>query len=160
MTDKEKKRKVAAAQEQADQDKSVGGRNAAAASKSGDRAGELMSIKSDGEGVIQIANDVVSSIAGLAVMEIEGVARLTGNITRELITKLGRKSLSKGIRLNFSGNEITVDVSIEVKFGYNIVEVSKNVQDRVKTNVNTMTGLKVSTVNVRVSGIDMDADDK
>ena len=145
MTDKEKKIKSAAAE----QDKAAG-----------NRAEDLMSIKADGEGVIQIANDVVSSIAGLAVMEIDGVARLTGNITRELVTKLGRKSLSKGIRLNFSGNELSVDVSIEVKFGYNIVEVSKNVQDRVKTNVNTMTGLKVSTVNVRVSGIDLDADTK
>ncbi|HCA21152.1 MAG TPA: Asp23/Gls24 family envelope stress response protein [Lachnospiraceae bacterium] len=142
MTDKDKKKKPAAAPEQAD------------------RSTELTAIKSDGEGVIQIANDVVSNIAGLAVMEIEGVSKLTGNITKELITKLGRKSLSKGIKLNFSGSELTVDVSIEVKFGYNIVEVSKSVQDRVKSNVNTMTGLKVSAVNVRVSGIDMDADDK
>ena len=142
MTDKDKKKKPVAAPEQAD------------------RSTELTAIKSDGEGVIQIANDVVSNIAGLAVMEIEGVSKLTGNITKELITKLGRKSLSKGIKLNFSGSELTVDVSIEVKFGYNIVEVSKSVQDRVKSNVNTMTGLKVSAVNVRVSGIDMDADDK
>ena len=142
MTDKDKKKKPVAASEQAD------------------RSTELTAIKSDGEGVIQIANDVVSNIAGLAVMEIEGVSKLTGNITKELITKLGRKSLSKGIKLNFSGSELTVDVSIEVKFGYNIVEVSKSVQDRVKSNVNTMTGLKVSAVNVRVSGIDMDADDK
>ena len=142
MTDKDKKKKPVAAPEQAD------------------RSTELTAIKSDGEGVIQIANDVVSNIAGLAVMEIEGVSKLTGNITKELITKLGRKSLSKGVKLNFSGSELTVDVSIEVKFGYNIVEVSKSVQDRVKSNVNTMTGLKVSAVNVRVSGIDMDADDK
>ena len=109
MTDKDKKKKPAAAPEQAD------------------RSTELTAIKSDGEGVIQIANDVVSNIAGLAVMEIEGVSKLTGNITKELITKLGRKSLSKGIKLNFSGRELTVDVSIEVKFGYNIVEVSKSV---------------------------------
>ena len=157
MADKEKRSKAAA---DAEHDKTAGGRNVAANTRTGDKADDLMSIKADGEGVIQIANDVVSSIAGLAVMEIDGVARLTGNITRELITKLGRKSLSKGIRLNFSGNELSVDVSIEVKFGYNIVEVSKSVQDRVKTNVNTMTGLKVSTVNVRVSGIDMDAEEK
>ena len=115
---------------------------------------DCTSIATESGGVIQIANDVVSNIAGLAVMEVEGVSKLTGNITRELITKLGRKSLSKGIRLDFSGNELKVEVSIEVKFGYNIVNVSKNVQDRVRSNINTMTGLKVSTVNVRVSGID------
>lgn len=117
---------------------------------------ELTSIESEGGGVIQIANDVISDIAALAVMEVDGVARLTGNITRELITKLGRKSLSKGIRLNFTENELTVDVSLEVRFGYNIVEVSKNVQERVKSNVSTMTGLSVSNVNVRISGIDME----
>lgn len=117
---------------------------------------ELTSIESEGGGVIQIANDVISDIAALAVMEVDGVARLTGNITRELITKLGRKSLSKGIRLNFTENELTVDVSLEVRFGYNIVEVSKNVQERVKSNVSTMTGLNVSNVNVRISGIEME----
>lgn len=120
---------------------------------------ELTSIESEGGGVIQIANDVISDIAALAVMEVDGVARLTGNITRELITKLGRKSLSKGIRLNFTENELTVDVSLEVRFGYNIVEVSKNVQERVKSNVSTMTGLSVGAVNVRISGIDMESRD-
>jgi uncharacterized alkaline shock family protein YloU len=121
---------------------------------------DCTSIATESGGVIQIANDVVSNIAGLAVMEVEGVSKLTGNITKELITKLGRKSLSKGIRLDFSGNELKVDVSIEVKFGYNIVNVSKNVQDRVRSNINTMTGLKVNMVNVRVSGIDTASGEK
>lgn len=108
----------------------------------------------DGIGFIRIADDVVSNIAGLAVTEVDGVARLAGNIPNELISKLGKKNLSKGIRVVYAEDHFTVDVSVVVKFGYNIVEVSKAIQDKVKQALHTMTGLTASKVNVRVSGID------
>ncbi len=108
----------------------------------------------DGIGFIRIADDVVSNIAGLAVTEVDGVARLAGNIPNELISKLGKKNLSKGIRVVYAEDHFTVDVSVVVKFGYNIVEVSKAIQDKVKQALYTMTGLTASKVNVRVSGID------
>ena len=115
----------------------------------------VLTIKDDeGLGFIQIADDVVSNIAGLAVTEVDGVSKLTGNIPNELIAKLGKKNLSKGIRVTYAENTFTVDVSVVVKFGFNIVDVSKAVQDKVKQALFTMTGLKVSKVNVRVSGID------
>ena len=114
----------------------------------------------DNGGFIQIADDVVSSIAGLAIMEVEGVARLTGNITKDLITKLGKKNLAKGIRIDFGENGITIDNSIEVIFGYNIVDVCKDVQEKVKTNISSMTGLSVKKVNVRVSSVDIDEKEK
>ena len=117
-------------------------------------------IEGDGSGFIQIADDVVSSIVGLACTEVEGVARLTGNITRDLVAKLGKNNLSKGIIVQYEDDKVKVDVSVEVKFGYNIVNVSKNVQDRVRSNINTMTGLKVNMVNVRVSGIDTASGEK
>jgi uncharacterized alkaline shock family protein YloU len=108
----------------------------------------------EGSGFIRIADDVVSNIAGLAVTEVDGVSRLTGNIPNELISKLGKKNLSKGIRVTYQNRTFTVDVSVVVKFGFNIVEVSKSVQEKVKQALLTMTGLSVSKVNVRVSGID------
>lgn len=115
----------------------------------------VLTIKDDeGLGFIQIADDVVSNIAGLAVTEVDGVSKLTGNIPNELIAKLGKKNLSKGIRVTYAENTFTVDVSVVVKFGFNIVDVSKAIQDKVKQALFTMTGLNVSKVNVRVSGID------
>lgn len=108
----------------------------------------------EGIGFIQIADDVVSNIAGLAATEADGVARLSGNVPNELISKLGKKSLSKGIRVTYADNTFTVDVSVIVKFGFNIVEVSRAVQEKVIQALLTMTGLTVSKVNVRVAGVD------
>jgi Uncharacterized protein conserved in bacteria len=112
-----------------------------------------------GSGIVQIADDVVSSIVGLAVTEVEGVSRLSGDISRELVAKLGKKNLSKGVVVSFEEAEdgtkkVKVNTSIKIKFGYNILEVSANVQEKVKSALLTMTGLECSSVNVKVSGID------
>ena len=74
----------------------------------------------EGIGFIRIADDVVSNIAGLAVTEVDGVSKLTGNIPNELISKLGKKNLSKGIRVVYADNTFTVDVSVVVKFGCSV----------------------------------------
>jgi Uncharacterized protein conserved in bacteria len=113
-------------------------------------------IDEDGSsGYIQIADDVVSSIIGLAVTEVDGVSKLTGDITRDLVAKLGKNSLSKGVRVIFDDEEnLKVYVSIEIKFGYNIVDVSRAIQEKVKQSLLTMTGLECSTVNVKISSID------
>ena len=112
-----------------------------------------------GSGIVQIADDVVSSIVGLAVTEVEGVSRLSGDISRELVAKLGKKNLSKGVVVSFEEaddgtKKVKVNTSIKIKFGYNILEVSANVQEKVKSALLTMTGLECSSVNVKVSGID------
>lgn len=108
----------------------------------------------ENKGIIQIADDVVSSIVGLAVTEVDGVSKLTGDITREIISRLGKNNLSKGIKVTYEEDSVSVDVSVCVKFGYNIVDVSKAVQEKVKQSLLTMTGLKCSVVNVKVSSID------
>ena len=112
-------------------------------------------VEDSSAGIIQIADDVVSSIVGLAVTEVDGVTKLTGDITREIVAKLGKNNLSKGIKVTYEEDgKVQVDVSVEIKFGYNIVDVSKAIQERVKSSLLTMTGLETSVVNVRVSGID------
>lgn len=114
-----------------------------------------LTIREEGEaGFIQIADDVVSNIAGLAVTEVDGVSRLTGNVPNDLIAKMGKKNLAKGVRVTYTEDSFRVDVSVVVKFGFNLVEVSKAIQDKVKQALQTMTGLTPSVVNVRVSSID------
>ena len=116
--------------------------------------------ENSGKGIVQIADDVVSSIIGLAVTEVDGVSKLTGDITRDIVAMLGKKNLSKGIKVEKSDELLKVSVSVEIKFGYNIMAVSKEIQEKVRQSLLTMTGLECSEVNVRVSGIDFTEDAK
>ena len=101
-------------------------------------------IKEDHLGEVKIADEVVAIIAGLAATEVEGVSSMAGNITNEIVSKLGMKNLSKGIFVEVLDNEVKVDVAINIAYGYSIPEVSKKVQDRVKSAIENMTGLNVA----------------
>ena len=114
-----------------------------------------LKIKEDQMGVIRVADEVVSIIAGLAATEVEGVASMAGNITNEIVAKTGVKYLAKGIRVEVLDGLVTVDVNLNIKYGYAIPEVSGNVQERVRTAIETMTGLEVGTINVRIASVDM-----
>ena len=114
-----------------------------------------LKIKEDQMGVIRVADDVVSIIAGLAATEVEGVASMAGNITNEIVAKTGIKNLAKGIRVEVLDGIVTVDVNLNIRYGYAIPEVSGNVQERVRTAIETMTGLEVGTINVRIASVDM-----
>ena len=114
-----------------------------------------LKIKEDQMGVIRVADDVVSIIAGLAATEVEGVASMAGNITNEIVAKTGIKNLAKGIRVEVLDGIVTVDVNLNIRYGYAIPEVSGNVQDRVRTAIETMTGLEVGTIKVRIASVDM-----
>lgn len=111
-------------------------------------------------GDIQIADDVIAIIAGLAATEVEGVAKMYGNITNELVSKLGMKNLSKGVKVLVSPDDVKVDLSLELKYGYSVMEVSEVVQEKVKQAIETMTGLTVSEVRVRIAGIAIDKESK
>ena len=107
-------------------------------------------------GDVKIAYDVIAIIAALAATEVSGVARMYGNITNELVSKLGMKKLSKGVRVKIEKDAIIVDLAIELEYGVSVPEISSKVQDRVKTAIENMTGLKVKEVNVRVAGVAVD----
>lgn len=107
-------------------------------------------------GEVQIADEVVAIIAGLAATEVDGVSSMAGNITNELVGKLGMKNLSKGVKIEVSEEHVSVDLSLNIKFGYNIPEVSERVQDRVKTAIENMTGLTVLDVNIRIAGVNLE----
>ena len=112
-------------------------------------------IKSDQVGDVRIADEVVAIIAGLATTEVEGVSSMAGNITNEIVSKLGMKNLSKGILVEVMENEVKLDVAINIAYGYSIPDVSAKVQDKVKSAIENMTGLTVAVVNVRIASVDM-----
>ena len=116
---------------------------------------KVFSIKEDHLGEVIIADEVVTIIAGLAATEVEGVSSMAGNITNELVSKLGKKNLAKGVKVEVVDNSVTVDVAINIAYGYAIPEISAKVQEKIKTAIETMTGLEVNAVNVRIASVDM-----
>lgn len=110
----------------------------------------------DGVGEVQIADEVVTIIAGLAATEVDGVASMAGNITNELVAKLGVKNLSKGVKVTVLEGVVSVDLSLNIQFGKNILETSKKVQERVKSSIENMTGLEVADVNIHIASVDME----
>ena len=109
------------------------------------------------KGEIKIADEVVAIIAALAATEVEGVASMAGNITNELIGKLGMKNLSKGVKVDVLERIVTVSLALNLKYNYSIVEVSARVQEKVKNAIENMTGLEVADVNIKVAGVEMES---
>lgn len=109
-------------------------------------------------GEVQIADDVVAIIAGLAATEVEGVASMAGNITKEIISKLGMKNLSKGVKVLLGEDCVSVDLSLNIAYGYNVPDVSVKVQEKVKSAIENMTGLKVGEVNIHVAGVAVESE--
>lgn len=105
------------------------------------------------QGNVRISEDVVASIAAISASETEGVGALVSGLGTDIAEFLGKKSLAKGVRVKFDGDQADVDVYLYVKYGYNVCEVAKQVQHGVKTAVESMTGLRVAEVNVHVCGI-------
>ena len=104
-------------------------------------------------GVVRIADDVVAMIASLATTEVEGVNAMAGNITNELMSKVGVKKLTKGVRVEVLDNNVTVDLAVTMDYGYNIPATCQQVQAKVKAAVENMTGLSCTDVNIRIAGI-------
>ena len=114
-------------------------------------------IHADGKlGEVQIADEVVAIIAGLAATEVEGVAAMAGNITNELISKLGMKNLSKGVKVLVTDRSVDVALALNIEYGYSIMKVSEKVQEKVKAAIENMTGLEVAMVNIRIASVNME----
>lgn len=106
-------------------------------------------------GSIRIADEVVSTVAGLAAMDVEGVASLSGGWSTDFVEKLGKKNFGKGIKVESSDDQTSINIYITILFGYAIPKVAEDVQKEVKTAVETMTGLTVTTINVHIVGVVM-----
>ncbi len=106
-------------------------------------------------GTVKIANDVVAMIAGLAATEVDGVSAMVGNITNELMGKVGMKKQTKGVKIDILDGTVSVDLAVTLEYGFNIPTTCNKVQEKVKNAIETMTGFKVSDVNIRIVGIKM-----
>lgn len=104
-------------------------------------------------GTIRIADEVIATVAGLAASEVEGVASMSGGWGTDLVEKLGRKNFGKGIRVEVIGEETKIEIFLVIDYGYQIPKVAEDVQREVKQAVETMTGLKVSSVNVHIVSV-------
>ena len=108
---------------------------------------------------ITIADDAVAIIAGKAASEVPGISSMSGGFAGGITEVLsGKKNLAKGIKVESEGKNVKIDVHIIVEYGTRIPDVAFEIQNRVKKNVETMTGLKVLEVNVHVQGINTDID--
>lgn len=111
-------------------------------------------------GEVQIADEVIAIISGLAAVEVEGVAKMSGNVSNELISMLGMNNLSKGVKVEVTPGSVAIDLALEMKYGYSIPKVSEQVQERVKNAIESMTGLTVERVDVRIVGVAVDKPQK
>ncbi|MBQ9992561.1 MAG: Asp23/Gls24 family envelope stress response protein [Firmicutes bacterium] len=104
-------------------------------------------------GSVKIANDVVATIVGLATMEVKGVAAMAGGIAGGFTELMGKKNMTKGVKVEATENDVTIDVFVTMEFGVVLPDVADAVQNNVKKAVENMTGLNVAAVNVHIQGV-------
>lgn len=109
--------------------------------------------KEENVGEVKIADEVVASIAAFATMDVEGVGSMGGNVKEK--GRLSMKSPSKGVKLDVLEGVVTVTLTLNLVYGYSLIDVSSRIQEKVKTSIESMTGLKVADVNIRVAGVDV-----
>ena len=108
---------------------------------------------------LKISNDAIATYAGIAISEVQGVYNMSGGLAGFTEAISGKKNFSKRIKVDSDGKVAKIDVSIIVEYGARIPDVAFEIQSMVKKSVETMTGLKVSEVNVHVSGVHMPSKD-
>ncbi len=115
------------------------------------------SILNEEENTINISDEVVATIAGIAVSDVPGVFAMAGGFAGGIQEVLsGKKNLSKGIKAEIEGNDAKIDVNIIVNYGVRIPDVAFDIQTKVKKSVENMTGLNVEEVNVHVQGVNVE----
>ncbi len=108
------------------------------------------------EGQAVISDDVIATVVGLAASDVEGVAYLAGNLTREQIGRGGIKNNSKGVRVSLRDGRVAAELSVCVQYGYSVPRVAKNVQEKVRQSIESMLGFASDAVTLHVVGVDLD----
>lgn len=111
----------------------------------------------EGMGQVQISNEVITIIAGLAATETKGVASMAGNITNELVSRMGGKNLSKGVKVTIENSVVNVDLALNLDYGFSVPKTSQKVQEKVKAAIENMTGLTVENVNIKIANVMMES---
>lgn len=121
---------------------------------------EISQSINDEIGAIKISEEVVAIIAGLAATEVPGVAGMSGGIAGGIAEMLGRKNLSKGVKVEVGDKEAAIDLFIIVEYGCRIPDVSWEIQEKVKKTIESMTGLNVIEVNIHIQGVNIEKEHK
>ncbi len=117
---------------------------------------EAYTLKDDNnDGKVSIADDVVAMIASIAATEVDGVNSLVGNVTNEIMSRVGMKKAAKGVKVVVEDGKVVVELAITIDYGYSIPVTCKNAQTKVKNAIENMTGLEVVSVNIRIGGINV-----
>lgn len=114
---------------------------------------DQVNIVEEQKGTITFANEVVSTIVGIAACEIEGVAGMSGGLKDGIVDLLGKKNLSKGVKITLKDDTVVADLQIVVEYGAKVPEVCAKIQESVISAVETMTGLKVAAVNILIQDL-------
>ncbi|SNR86821.1 Uncharacterized conserved protein YloU, alkaline shock protein (Asp23) family [Anaerovirgula multivorans] len=104
-------------------------------------------------GEIKIADEVIITIAGLAATEVEGVCGMSGGLVDGIVEILGKKSLSKGVKLEVLEEAVAIDLYLIVDYGVKIPDIAWKIQDNVKAAIESMLGMKVVDVNIHIQGV-------
>ena len=112
-----------------------------------------LEVKGADNGKIIFADDVIATIAALAAADVQGVASMSGGVVEGLTEMLGKKNLTKGVKVEVGTEKAAVDISVNVRYGFAIQEVCQNLQNAIKNAIETMTGLRVVEVNVYVQSV-------
>ena len=111
-------------------------------------------IKESENGGVNIADEVVAIIAGLAATEVDGVASLAGNLTNEVISKAGANKLAKGVKVSTEEDDnLAIRMSVNIAYGYEIPKICQQIQEKVKSAVENMTGLQVVSVDIKIASV-------
>lgn len=121
---------------------------------------DIENIKTDDIGSVKITDEVVAIIAGITAIEIQGVSSMSGGIAGGIAEVLGKKNLSKGVKVDVKEKDAVIDLYIIVDYGCRIPDIAWNIQEKVKTSVEEMTGLYVKEVNIHIQGVNIEKDNK
>lgn len=126
-----------------------------------DESDSVRGLSDASENTVRISDDVLGVIAGIAAMEVEGVAGMSGGFAAEMAERMaGKKNLTKGVRVQMGEKEAAIDLYIVVEYGVRIPEVAAKVQENVKRSVESMTGLDLVEVNIHVQGVSFHTETK
>jgi len=109
-------------------------------------------------GKVEIAQEVIEVITGIAASEIEGISSMRGSFATGVVEKLGKKSHSKGVKVELTDDGIQIDLFVNLDFGVSIPTVAEKLQENIRQSIKNMTALEISEINVHVVGIQMEQD--
>ena len=122
--------------------------------------GEIVEVKETEINGIKISEEVVAQIAGKAASEVAGVAGMSGSLASGISEMLGKRNFSKGVKVQVGEKETIIDLYIIVEYGARIPDIAFEIQNKVKTVVENMTGLKVVDINIHVQGLNLPKQEK